>query len=136
MKSGGVDALIITSPELIRYLTGFTGSESLFLLSRKEGRLFVDSRYTEQAHNECRHVTTVECTKKSDAVVHSLLELGLKRVGFDPQKCTVAQKKIFDAKGLFNLVEVADRMDGVRSRKEADFAGLFGLGVLFQQYKI
>jgi len=119
MKCGGVDALIITSPELIRYLTGFTGSESLFLISRKEGRLFVDSRYTEQAHNECRNVTTVECTKKNDAVVHSLLELGLKKVGFDPQKCTVAQKKIFDGKGLLNLVEMDDRIEGVRSRKEA-----------------
>jgi Xaa-Pro aminopeptidase len=43
MKHTGVDALIIGSPELIRYLTGFTGSESLFILGKTEGRLFVDS---------------------------------------------------------------------------------------------
>ena len=120
MRSAGVDALIITSPELIRYLTGFTGSEALFLLSRKEGRLFVDSRYTEQARNQCRNVRTVECAKKTDGVIRSLLELGLKKVGFDPQEFTVAQKKVFDAKGLFNLVGIPpDVMESVRSKKDA-----------------
>jgi Xaa-Pro aminopeptidase len=120
MRSAGVDALIITSPELIRYLTGFTGSESLFLLSRKEGRLFVDSRYTDQAGRECRNIQTVECEKKTDGAMQYLKAAGLKKVGFDPHKLTVAQKKVFDAKGLCNLVELPDQMEGVRSKKDAD----------------
>lgn len=118
MKYAGIDALIVTSPELIRYLTGFTGSESLFLFNRKENRLMVDSRYIEQARKECRNIKTVECVKKIDAVIQSLLQLGLTNVGFDPQKLTVAQKKTFDEKGLFNLVAIPDRVEGVRAKKD------------------
>ena len=119
IKAAGVDAIVINSPELIRYLTGFTGSESLFLLSRKEGLLFVDSRYTEQARNECRNIKTVECVKKTDGVIQALLESGFKKVGFDPQKFTVSQKKVFDEKDAFTLVELPDVMEGVRAKKDA-----------------
>ena len=119
IKTAGVDAIIINSPEVIRYLTGFTGSESLFILSRKEGLLFVDSRYTEQARNECRNIKTVECVKKTEGVIQSLLESDFKKVGFDPQTFTVAQKKVFDAKDVFTLVELPDVMEGVRAKKDA-----------------
>jgi Xaa-Pro aminopeptidase len=119
MKHTGVDALVIGSPELIRYLTGFTGSESLFVLGKTEGCLFVDSRYTEQARRECGKVQTVECAKKTDGALRYLTASGKKNVGFDPRKLTVAEKKIFDSSGLFQLIEMPDMMEGVRAKKDA-----------------
>ncbi len=123
MGKSGVDALVITSPESIRYLTGFSGSESLLIIDRKEGVLFVDSRYTAQGRHVCGDVQTVECVIKLDRALQYLRDSGLSNVGFDPQKLTVAQKKIFDAPGLFNLVELPDLMEGVRSIKDADEIG-------------
>ncbi len=119
MKKTGVDALIVNSPESVRYLTGFTGSESLFVLGGSEVRLFVDSRYTEQARSECRGVKTVECARKTDGALRYLTSLGVKRIGFDPRKLTVAEKKVFDTSGLFQLIEVPDLLEGVRAIKDA-----------------
>ena len=55
-----LDALLITTREMIWYVTGFSGSESVFLLTKRGGCLIVDSRYTSQARAECREFTVVE----------------------------------------------------------------------------
>lgn len=114
----GFDAIIITSPEMIRYLTGFTGSESVLVLGPREGRLIVDSRYTEQAHNECKHVAIAEHAKKMDGAVHTLQEMGCRKVGFDPEKVTVSQKNILDKTGSFELIEVPSIIHSIRAKKD------------------
>jgi Xaa-Pro aminopeptidase len=51
-----LDALLVSSPASIRYLTGFTGSNGLLILSSGSARLFTDPRYRLQASAEtgCR----------------------------------------------------------------------------------
>ena len=52
-----LDGVLITGPENIRYLTGFTGSNGLLLLGRGREPLFLtDPRYTIQSAQEvsCR----------------------------------------------------------------------------------
>ncbi|MBC8164526.1 MAG: aminopeptidase P family N-terminal domain-containing protein, partial [Bryobacteraceae bacterium] len=44
-----VDALLVSAPSNIRYLSGFTGSNAALLISRDSATLFTDSRYTIQA---------------------------------------------------------------------------------------
>ena len=119
MKHVGVDAIMFTSNELIRYLTGFTGSESILLLGRKEVCLIVDSRYTEQARHECKDVVTTECVKKIDGAVQFFLEKGWRKIGFDPDKLTVSQKKIFDKAGSFELIELPNTINTLRTKKDA-----------------
>ncbi len=45
----GLDAILFTDRLNIRYLSGFTGTESALVVSRGRAILFVDSRYTTQA---------------------------------------------------------------------------------------
>ena len=40
-----VDALLVSSPANIQYLTGFTGSNGLLLLTATESHFFTDPRY-------------------------------------------------------------------------------------------
>jgi len=119
MKHVSVDAIMVTSNELIRYLTGFTGSESILLLSRKEVRLIVDSRYTEQARLECKDTVTTECVKKIDGAVQTFLEKGWRKIGFDPDNLTVSQKEIFDKAGSFKLIELPNTINTLRVKKDA-----------------
>ena len=51
-KSDGVDGLLVTHPVNVRYLTGFTGSSGVLLLSAKHAILVSDSRYEEQIKEE------------------------------------------------------------------------------------
>ena len=46
-----LDAILISTPENRRYLSGFTGSAGYLLVTPQRQVLFTDSRYTEQAGN-------------------------------------------------------------------------------------
>ena len=52
MKQRGLDALIITSPANVTYLTAFTGDDSWAFLTTRQLYLLTDSRYTTQAQKE------------------------------------------------------------------------------------
>ncbi len=58
-KEHGVDGLIVTSLESVRYLTGFSGHDSWVLVLPRCVVLITDSRYTEQAQ-ECVNCGIVE----------------------------------------------------------------------------
>lgn len=47
------DAFLVTKPESVTYLTGFTGDSSHLIISEKGCILITDGRYTEQADQEC-----------------------------------------------------------------------------------
>ena len=49
-----IDALLVSALPNIRYLTGFTGSNAMALLTPDSVTLFTDPRYTIQASAECR----------------------------------------------------------------------------------
>lgn len=48
-----LDGLFITNPRNLRYLSGFTGADSMLLVGRERQFFITDARYTEQAHSEC-----------------------------------------------------------------------------------
>jgi Xaa-Pro aminopeptidase len=48
----GLDALLLSQPENIRYLSGFTGSSGWLLISGQDAILATDFRYVEQAKGE------------------------------------------------------------------------------------
>ena len=47
-----IDAMLVSSPENRRYLSGFTGSAGYLLISEGAQVLVTDFRYTEQAENQ------------------------------------------------------------------------------------
>lgn len=49
LATDGLDAILISKPENQAYLSGFTGSNGLLLISAAEALLFTDFRYAEQA---------------------------------------------------------------------------------------
>jgi len=114
-----VDALLITSGETIRYITGFTGSESVFLLSRRGGCLIVDSRYTSQAHVECKNIAIKESRNKLNGFVTAAVQRGFKKIGFDPQQLTVSHYSELKKEGSFALVELSEDIEAIRSVKDA-----------------
>jgi Xaa-Pro aminopeptidase len=55
-----IDALLLTKPADVTYLTGFLGEDSWALVTKNATYLLTDSRYTEQAEKECVRTTIVE----------------------------------------------------------------------------
>ncbi len=53
MAERRIDTLIVVLPQDVRYFTGFSGEDSVFVLSAKRKILITDSRFTEQLKHEC-----------------------------------------------------------------------------------
>ncbi len=53
LSKNHVDALVLTKPANVTYLTGFSGEDSWAVVTGRAVYLLTDSRYTEQAQKEC-----------------------------------------------------------------------------------
>ncbi len=60
IRSMNLDAMILTGPENVGYLTGFMGHDSWVVIIGRRTLLVTDSRYTEQARSECVGCRIVE----------------------------------------------------------------------------
>src|SRR5262245_44218956 len=90
----GIDALMISNPVNVTYLTGFTGDSTVLLLLRDGLLLVSDSRYTGQLAEECPglpvHIRSTT-QKLPEAVAETLKEFGIRSVGFESSALTVAE---------------------------------------------
>lgn len=140
LEGVGVGAMLVTCPENIRYMTGFTGSESLLLLEKTKSTLIVDSRYTDQALSECVEVKIVESNDKIREVSKIAKKLVVKRIGFEPQQLTVFQyrklKHSIDAgwksmpEGIEKFRQKKDSGELETLRKSARISSRAFLGIL------
>lgn len=53
IRHAGIDGLLIVDPKNVSYLTGFLGEDSWGLVTSRQTVLLTDSRYIEQARQEC-----------------------------------------------------------------------------------
>ena len=79
-----IDALLVSAPPNIRYLSGFTGDNGLLLLTPESQTLFTDPRFTIQASEECTCAVKIAPRGPIDPyAVEAIQRKKLKRVGFE-----------------------------------------------------
>jgi Xaa-Pro aminopeptidase len=79
----GLDGLVVSQPDNVRYLSGFTGSGWL-LISGRDGVLATDFRYTEQAKQESPGFEITQIKQEPHNWLPDLaLDLGWCRLGFE-----------------------------------------------------
>jgi Xaa-Pro aminopeptidase len=81
----GVDGFVVSRLPNVHYLTGFTGSSGIVIISRTEAILVTDFRYKEQAANEVTKGTEVKIDNRPLPKVAVALarKLGIKKLGFE-----------------------------------------------------
>lgn len=87
-----LDALLVTSLQNVRYLTGFTGSSANLLVFR-DGRavLFTDPRYTVQSKQQVNCAIRIAKGPLTKAVMTEIARARVSRVGFEPESLNVAR---------------------------------------------
>jgi len=92
LEGGGLSLLVVANPVNLYYLTGFRGSVGVAALGLEEAFLWVDPRYTLQAHEQARGVKVIEARKGLlKAVAAWLRSQGRCRVGYEDTHLTCAQ---------------------------------------------
>jgi len=82
-----IDALLVSAPPNVRYLSGFTGDNGLLLATPDSLTLFTDPRFTIQASEECKcTVKTVSKGPLDQAALSAVGRKRLKRVGFEASR--------------------------------------------------
>ena len=85
------DGMLITSPENVRYLCGFSGTEGTVLLTRREGFFLTDGRYTIQAQQQVKQLTVITFREKFRELGRLIKKLHLRALGFEARHVTVAE---------------------------------------------
>lgn len=130
LKAGGrpSDAILVTHPANVTYLTGFTGDSSYLVLTAKSAVLVTDHRFEEQAKDDCPelgkedgldlHVRKHDATTP-EAAAAVLTKAGAKAVAVEATRLPVAELETLQtlaAKAEF--VPVAGAVEALRVAKD------------------
>jgi len=116
----GTDAVLLTGRVNIAYLSGFTGTEGVLLVTPDDAFLCVDSRYTIQAAQETT-LAVRETTRRWEDVGALIKDLGIRALGVETNSMdydTVEQvRKICEG---VEIVPVGPKLKNLRLIKDAD----------------
>ena len=117
-----VDALIVTRPPNVRYLTGFTGSNGQAVVGADGSAVFLtDGRYDEQSSREVPDVRRVVYTEGYPLpLVDACRALGAARVAFERRGLTYASwERLSELADGLELVPGDDDVEHLRRAKDA-----------------
>jgi Xaa-Pro aminopeptidase len=121
MRRRRLGALCLSDPASVRYVSGFTGSESALVLSRARAWLLTDFRYREEAEATADHFETVlwkgslagECGRR-------LRSTGTRRAGYEEAHLTVRDfEALRETAGRRELAGASSLVRRLRRRKSA-----------------
>ena len=84
------DGVLVTSPENVRYLCGFSGSEGTLLITRAQGFFLTDGRYITQARREVLRFSRYHVKKKWDRINSLAARMNITPLGYEARHTSVA----------------------------------------------
>lgn len=129
MAAAGLDAYLLTHPPDICHVSGFSGHDSVAIVTPKRLYVATDSRYTEELDRDAPQAKLV-LRKKSmaDAIGGLFSTLRPKRVGFETNFVTFGtidglKRELRKLKVATALTPMSDMMVGLRKLKDSDEVG-------------
>ncbi|MGM9987097.1 MAG: M24 family metallopeptidase [Bacillaceae bacterium] len=114
-KQADIDGMLITSTYNRSYMTGFTGTSGVVLISEHEAKFITDFRYTEQAATQCigyeivKHVGPI-----AEEVAKQAKAMGIKRLGFEQDHLTFATHMTYVSALSCEFVPVSSLIENLR----------------------
>ena len=122
LAPSGIDALLVTGENHLRYLTGFTGEQTALLLGRDRAWMISDAKFVVPLAEECPELEAVIRPVGQavyTGVADTVAKLGLRRIGFDPNATTVAQFETLNTRaGSIEWIPSGGQVERLRAIKE------------------
>jgi Xaa-Pro aminopeptidase/Xaa-Pro dipeptidase len=119
-----IDSLLFFNMSNVRYLSGFTGSEGVLLISSGQTTLLVDGRYTSQAALETKDILIIECADKIEGISQAIKKFKFRRVGLEADSINLTMYNQLTSKtGKDTFIDLTDELRLIRACKdEAEIA--------------
>ena len=117
------DAILITNPSSIRYLSGFTGTFAFLVINKEKAFILTDSRYTLQARQQSPHFTLIKLERYTPptSIAKVCEQEGWSVLGFERQDLSFDfYDKLKSFFGRINLIPVDAAVEQFRAVKDAD----------------
>jgi Xaa-Pro aminopeptidase len=125
MAEANLDGMLITQPENRRYLSGFTGSSGVLIVTAKRQAIATDFRYYEQVQVQCPDWELIEVGYDFEGKMLNVLramKLGARSVGFEAGHVSVDQLNRWQRalKGRIKLVGTTHFVEDMRMSKDEE----------------
>ncbi|MEH7354147.1 Xaa-Pro peptidase family protein [Neobacillus drentensis] len=111
----GIDGILITSPFNRRYISNFTGTAGVVLISHDKALFITDFRYIEQASSQCQGFEIVKFSSSiPEEVARLAKELGIQKLGFEEDYLTYSSFKIYEKEIEAELVPISGVVEKLR----------------------
>jgi len=119
-----IDALLLSAPTNVSYLTGFSGDSSVLILGRESDLIVSDGRFTTQLAQECPGLEThirASGQQMIPAIAQVIQSRGFRRVALEATSWTIAEfEALREASRTVALTGVVGRVEALRQLKDAD----------------
>lgn len=110
-----IDGMLITNPYNRRYMTGFTGTAGVALVSYSKALFITDFRYIEQATSQCPDYEIVKHTGPiHEEVAAAAKELGITKLGFEQDTLSYASYAQYNEAVNGELVPISGVIEKLR----------------------
>jgi Xaa-Pro aminopeptidase len=115
MGKANIDGFLITSTYNRRYMTGFTGTAGVVLISLKEAKFITDFRYVEQAGKQAQGYEIVQHKRTLiEEVEKQVKEMKIEKLGFEQDHVTFASYKAYESAVSAQLVPISGVIENLR----------------------
>jgi Xaa-Pro aminopeptidase len=120
IKGLGLDSFLVTDDVNVSYLSGFTGSDSMLMITPKRSFFITDSRYMEEAMDSVSGFSFEAVKESTYKTLGSIVKAGrLKRMGFESANLPYAAvEKLKTEIPAIDAVPVRDAIEELRAVKE------------------
>lgn len=119
LKDNQLDALIVSSTYNLRYVSNFTGTAGLSVITQDQAYFITDFRYTEQANDQASHMTVIEHKGDLYGEVENIIQdQGIQTIGFEKDYVTFAQYETIKDKLSADLKPVSNMIEELRLVKD------------------
>lgn len=119
LKKQELDALLVTSPFNLRYVSNFTGSTGLGVITHDKAYFVTDFRYTEQAAEQAEGYEIIQNTGPIFDEVKALVEKeSISNPGFETNFMTFSNYELLNSLVECKLTPVSGLIEALREIKE------------------
>lgn len=123
LKEEKLDGIFLMNDSNIRYISGFTGSDSFVIITEQSRAFITDSRYTEQAEAECKGFEVIRWGKPLMGLHETIKEIcekyNVKKLAFERQHVSYDRyEELSKALTAVELVPSSGLVEDLRSIKD------------------